>query len=210
MLLAVAAAIFYSQSARQYRRAPTSQVAAPPAAIVPAPTVAPEPDVRPAAPGNTDVAVARESTTQDITPARPAPASPATPAEKVEKTDSIKNVSGSWTLATRVESSSYAAFQGLRLGYEIELEQAGDRVKGAGRKITQNGDEIGSRAQTPISVAGTIDGDRLTLRFNERGTRRATEGKFVLLMDESGTLRGRFSSTAARSSGTVEAHRVGR
>jgi hypothetical protein len=34
-------------------------------------------------------------------------------------------------------------------------------VKGAGRKISQNGDEIGSRAQTPISVAGTIDGDRL-------------------------------------------------
>ena len=64
------------------------------------------------------------------------------------------------------------------------------------------------RAQTPISVAGTIDGDRLTLTFTERGTRRPTQGKFVLLLDESGAMRGRFSSNAARSSGTVEARRI--
>jgi len=87
---------------------------------------------------------------------------------------------------------------------------AGDRVTGAGRKVTQNGDGIGLRAQTPILVAGTIDGDRLTLTFKERGARRPTEGKFVLLLDESGTLRGRFSSTAAQSSGTVEGRRLPR
>jgi hypothetical protein len=52
------------------------------------------------------------------------------------------------------------------------LEQAGDRVKGAGRKVTQNGDGIGPRAQTPISVDDTIDGARLTLTVNERGAAR--------------------------------------
>jgi transcriptional regulator with XRE-family HTH domain len=122
----------------------------------------------------------------------------------------IINVAGSWTLATYVESSSYARFEGLHLGYEIQLEQDGDHVTGTGRKVTQNGDGIGARAQTPISVDGSINGDRLTLAFGERGMRRPTEGKFVLLVDEGGTLRGRFSSTAARSSGTVEAHRLSR
>jgi cytoskeletal protein RodZ len=118
------------------------------------------------------------------------------------------NVSGSWTLATHVESSSYERFEGLKLGYDIQLEQTGNRVTGTGRKVTENGDGIGSRVQTPISVAGTISGDRLTLTFNERGARRPTEGKFVLLLDDSGTMRGRFSSNAAQSSGTVEAHRT--
>jgi hypothetical protein len=117
-------------------------------------------------------------------------------------------VSGAWTLATRVESSSLARFKGLQLGYQMELKQNGDRVTGVGRKIAENGSAIRSRAQTPMSVAGTIDGDRLTLNFTERGTRRPTRGKFVLLLDEAGTLRGRFTSTAARSSGTVEAQRV--
>jgi len=81
-------------------------------------------------------------------------------------------------------------------------------VTGTGRKVTENGAGIGRRAQTPVTLTGTIDGDRLTLNFVERGTRRQTQGKFVLLVDDRGTLRGRFSSNAARSSGRVEAHRV--
>jgi hypothetical protein len=96
----------------------------------------------------------------------------------------------------------------LRLGYDLTLEQDGDRVSGVGRKISENGAGIGRRAQTPLTVSGTIEGDRLKLDFVERGTRRATQGTFELLLDESGVLRGSFSSTAARSSGAVEAHRV--
>ena len=111
-------------------------------------------------------------------------------------------------MATHVESSSLARYRGLKLGYEMQLEQEGDRVKGSGRKITENGAGIRAGAQTPVTVTGTIDGDRLTLNFVERGTRRPTQGKFVLLVDDSGILRGRFSSSAARSSGRVEAHRV--
>lgn len=100
----------------------------------------------------------------------------------------VKDVSGAWTLATHVESSSYQRFEGLQLGYDIQLEQAGNRVTGTGRKVSENGDGISSRVQTPISVAGTINGDRLTLIFNERGARRPTKGKFVLLLDEGGTI----------------------
>jgi hypothetical protein len=127
---------------------------------------------------------------------------------QIGTTGSIPNVSGAWAVATRVESSSLSRFKGLQLGYQMNLEQQGDRVTGVGRKIAENGGAIGSRARTPVSVAGTIDGDRLTLNFTERGTRRPTRGTFVLLLDETGTLRGRFTSTAARSSGTVEAQRM--
>ena len=50
-------------------------------------------------------------------------------------------------------------------------------MTGVGRKVTENGSEIGERAQTPLTVSGTIAGDRLTLTFEERGTQRATQGK---------------------------------
>jgi hypothetical protein len=108
----------------------------------------------------------------------------------------------------RDDPPTYSRFAGLQLGYDLKLEQQGDRVTGTGRKVTENGAGIGRRAQTPVTLTGTIDGDRLTLNFVERGTRRQTQGKFVLLVDDRGTLRGRFSSNAARSSGRVEAHRV--
>jgi cytoskeletal protein RodZ len=130
------------------------------------------------------------------------------PAERSEAPSSVPDVTGSWRLATQIESTSYAAYSGLRLGYEMRLEQEGARVTGTGRKVSENGNGIGRRAQTPVTVSGTIEGDRLTLNFVEQGTRRATQGKFVLLVDDERTLRGRFSSDAARSSGRVEAHRV--
>ena len=182
----------------------------------------PSPEKRPlrnAAPGSTSrerPPTAAEPVAPPAPVVPPAPAGPLTAAapEAMESPDdtaaAARDVSGSWALATHVESSSYGPFQGLDLGYEIQLKQAGGRVTGAGRKVTERGSGIASRAQTRVQLAGSIDGDRLTLTFTERGARRPTQGKFVLLLDEDGMLRGRFSSTAARSSGTVEAHRVPR
>jgi transcriptional regulator with XRE-family HTH domain len=138
----------------------------------------------------------------------PAHAAERTTEPSREPNDAVRDVSGSWRLATRVESSSYTRYQGLHLGYDIRLRQEGDRVTGAGRKITENDAAIAARGQTPISLAGRIDGHRLVLTFNERGSKRPTQGKFDLQLEERGTLRGRFSSTAARSSGTVDAYRL--
>ena len=81
-------------------------------------------------------------------------------------------------------------------------------MTGTGRKITENGTDIYPSNQTPLSLSGSIAGDRLTLNFVERGELRSTQGKFVLILDEAGKLRGRFSSSAAESSGLVEADRV--
>lgn len=127
---------------------------------------------------------------------------------EVQPSGRSSSLTGSWRFATQVESSSYSRFAGLQLGYDLTLEQDGNRIKGVGRKVSENGATLGRRAQTPLMVTGTIAGDRLMLNFVERGTRRQTRGTFELLVDDNGTLRGSFSSTAARSSGRVEAHRV--
>ena len=117
------------------------------------------------------------------------------------------DLSGSWALATHVESSTLRSFEGLQLAYRIELQQSGDRIAGQGVKILENGRALGNSARTPIAVQGTLAGNRLTLTFTERGARRESAGKMILDVHEDGVLRGRFSSSAAGSSGTVEARR---
>jgi len=120
------------------------------------------------------------------------------------------NLSGAWRLATHVESAGYARFNDLHLGYELQLKQAGERVTGTGTKVSENGRPLRARARTPITVAGVVDGDQLTLNFTERGTRRRSQGQFALMVDDADTLRGRFASDAGQSSGTVEARRLDR
>jgi transcriptional regulator with XRE-family HTH domain len=159
----------------------------------------------PPAPSRTDAPPKLPSA---IPPAETAPPLATAPVTGSAATAPARDVSGGWRLATRVESSNVPNFTGLNLGFDIQLKQAGNRITGSGRKVTENGAEISAQAQTPISLAGTIAGDRLTLTFTESGAQRPTQGKFVLLLEDGGTLRGRFTSTAAQSSGTVVAQRV--
>ena len=117
----------------------------------------------------------------------------------------VKNVSGEWRLDTLIETSD-SSLEGVKLHYEMTLKQDGDRVAGVGTKVG----DASPAAETPVTITGTITGDRLTLNFVELGTQPETRGKFVLLVNDAGTLRGRFSSSAAPSSGHVEARRVQR
>jgi cytoskeletal protein RodZ len=140
-----------------------------------------------------------------------APTSPSVPREEsLATTGVLPDVTGSWSLATYVESSSYSRFAGLQLGYDLTLKQDGDRIIGAGRKVSENGKRVARRAQTPIAVDGTITSEGLSLNFVERGARRRTEGTLVLNLDDHGILRGRFSSEAAKSAGRAEAHPIPR
>jgi len=220
-LLAFFAAAFLGAYVYESHRAPersdTAASTARPATEVelPAPETTPPssadvPAHVPAAPSRaSQSATVRPATEQSRSPLdRPATSAEATARPgNVATSGTVPNVAGSWSLKTQVESSSYSRYEGLRLGYEIRLEQKGDRVTGSGRKITENDNDINPSGQTPLSLSGTIAGDRLTLNFVERGTRRPSRGKFVLVMDDAGRMRGRFSSTAAQSSGLVEAYR---
>ncbi|HUP40927.1 MAG TPA: helix-turn-helix transcriptional regulator [Vicinamibacterales bacterium] len=148
----------------------------------------------------------RASAARPIPAARPS-AIPAPITEAHSGTATDVELTGSWRLATQVRSSSVARYAGLLLGYELQLEQDGDRVTGVGRKVIENGNGIHSRGQTPIAVNGVVEGDRLTLNFVEGGAQRSSQGTFTLTRN-GGLLRGRFTSDAARSAGTVEARRV--
>jgi hypothetical protein len=132
-------------------------------------------------------------------PEQSARETPAPPAE---------NLSGEWTLVTRIEASSIPSFQGLELGYRIRFAQHGNAIEGTGAKVSENGRTISARGQTPIVLNGTVAGERVTLTFTEDGTRRRSSGRFVLVREDGAAWRGRFSSDAARSSGTVLARRA--
>jgi hypothetical protein len=133
--------------------------------------------------------------------------SPSTATRNEDGTAAVRDLSGYWTLDTRVESSSMNAYEGLQLGYRLQLQQSGNRISGDGVKTLENGRALGESAQTPIAVHGTLDGTRLTLTFTERGRQRETGGKMILDVQDDGVMRGRFSSSAAGSAGTAEARR---
>jgi hypothetical protein len=119
-----------------------------------------------------------------------------------------ENLSGWWTLSNRVESTSYAAFNNLNLGYRVRLHQRGNRVTGTGHKWMENGKRLPANRRTPIALEGTRNGQRLELTFTERGARRASRGTFVMEVTADGALQGRFLSDAANSQGSSLARRA--
>jgi hypothetical protein len=118
------------------------------------------------------------------------------------------DLGGSWMLTSRVEHSSLRSYDDLTLGFRLQLAQQGNRVRGQGLKWIENGRPIASRARTPITVEGTIDDGRLVLAFTERGIRRTSHGTLHMRVADDGTLQGRFSTDAARSSGRAQAVRL--
>ena len=162
--------------------------------------VLPEPDRTADAGRNTSTAAIGEI-------GRPAVAPPAAAVTLKPTITPAQGVSGDWRLDTQMEAGD-SSLQGVKLRYEVTLKQDGDRVAGVGTKISENENGIAPAAQTPVTMSGTIAGDRLTLNYVELGTQPETRGRIVLLVDGAGTLRGRFSSSATPPSGHIEAHRV--
>ena len=112
----------------------------------------------------------------------------------------LRNLSGEWRLDTQTEASD-STLESVKLHFTMTLKQDGNRVAGVGTKVSED-------AQTPVTMTGNIAGDRLTLNVIDVGTQPETRGKIVLLIDDAATMRGRFSSSAAPTSGHVQAHRV--
>ena len=197
---------------------PVAEPAAPPVAD-PAPPEAVA-DVEPAQPAPLPVPTPVET---HVTPPpapveRPAPATdrvdrPAAVRERetppvIADVQTRSSLTGVWTLETEVESSSLRAFEGLRLGYRLDLRQNGDRIEGTGQKVSENGVALSGARRTAITVHGTLDEGRMRLTFGEQGARRRTTGTFDLMIDENGVLRGVFASEAARSAGAVAGRRL--
>lgn len=152
------------------------------------------------------------STESDAAPADDrggaAQAAPARAEPERTSDESEGNLNGDWHFTTHVRSATPQEFEGLALVYRLRLKQDGERVTGKGQKISENGKALSTRQRTPIAVEGEREGNRLMLKFTERGARRASGGTFFLRLDEEG-LRGTFASDAAGSKGEVSAERVG-
>lgn len=119
-----------------------------------------------------------------------------------------ENLSGWWVVTNRIEQSDLDSFKDLTLDFRLQLDQSGTRVRGQGVKWKENGRTIGTRARRPISVDGTLEEGRLALTFTEQGVRRTSHGSFEMQLAEDGSLRGRFASDAAQSSGSARAVRM--
>ena len=126
-----------------------------------------------------------------------------------EASSAADDLSGWWEMTNTIQSTNYADYRGLRLGYRVQLDQDGDRIVGRGQKWSENGRTLPASARTPLTVTGTIDGNKVILEFRERGAKRTTTGSFSWTLSADRTaLRGSFQSTAADASGRSLAVRM--
>lgn len=129
--------------------------------------------------------------------------------QKALMSPAATNLSGWWELTNQIQSTSYSAYQGLRLGYRIFLKQEGGRITGQGQKWLENGRKVPASRQTPISLSGSIDGSSVEVAFTEHGSQRTSDGRFRWqLSSDQARLQGSFSSSAAGTSGSSVARRL--
>ena len=123
-----------------------------------------------------------------------------------EKPDQI---SGHWELTHHVEATSYQPFQDMLLGYELNLQQDGNRLYGQGRKVSENGVMLPRAQRTPIEVAGRIQNGQVVLSFTEIGGSRTSRGTIRWRVSPGDDdVEGRFTSDAADSSGASSGRRL--
>ena len=165
------------------------------------------------------------SVTQTV-PETPNPDGQSTPAdairppnvEKPTRADSVeasaashpseRDLSGWWSVTNRVESTAYAPFENLNLGYRLKLTHQGARISGSGLKWMENGRPLPPAQRTPIDVDGVVEEGRVVLRFTEYGTSRTSSGQFTYAISDPGVLQGTFVSDAADSKGSSRARRM--
>ncbi len=137
--------------------------------------------------------------------ASPSPNSSANPVQTIKEL----NLTGQWALTNRIVTTSYAPYRGLRLGYDLSLQQRGTAITGKGEKVSENGREILASARSPISLTGKLEGRQLNLSFVENGVKRVTRGSFQLTVNEEGTAwTGTFKQTAASTRGETTATKL--
>ena len=189
--------------------------ATPAASVHPSPTP-PGPSPRPSAPTRAAGPLVAGSAPEVTTvPARTRPSPPVTVAPRGESVpaeedpDEAPDLSGVWELTTRVESTDYEPFQGIRFGYRLALQQEGSRITGQGQKVSENGVALPPGQRTRILVSGAVEGGSLVLHFIEHGGARASNGtfRFRIAPDFKG-LAGSFSSDAANTEGGSSARRM--
>jgi hypothetical protein len=111
-------------------------------------------------------------------------------------------------MVNTIERTSYPAYTNLRIGYHLVITQTGTDFTADGEKVSESGRPMADYERTPIHVTGTVDQSGASATFVEEGLRRSTSGRLEWTLTTDGNqLRGTFTSTAAKSSGSSVATR---
>ena len=123
------------------------------------------------------------------------------------------DLSGRWTFTVTYERTDLRRFENLEVTFQALLIQEGLRLSGTGEKVSERSpgkDQINytGKDRKNIQIVGSIkrnyfSDDELVLHYTEEGEHResSTVHRLVLLGQE--TMRGRFWSTIANTSGSV-------
>lgn len=122
----------------------------------------------------------------------------------------VPDVSGSWKFDFITEQTSYRAFQGIKATWKIYITQDDNKVSGTGEAIAQNDILLPTRKRITMDLSGTIKDDILTVTYNVvNPSSRNSRGSFTMNLAEKvgDYYKGRFTGTAANSSGGLVAYK---
>lgn len=111
-------------------------------------------------------------------------------------------IDGEWNMTSIVNQAKLSIYIGMHIDWKIHFVRSGNKISGAGEKISVNGNELDFRDRTKIELEGTLKDNEFILRYIEKGKLRETTGVFSgVIYDDK--LEGTFSQTASDSKGKI-------
>lgn len=126
----------------------------------------------------------------------------------------VHNLTGEWRCQTVTIQSAYNPYRSMTLFYEFHFIQSGQKIEGSSEKIGER--LYGGRIKNyphRRRVLGKVSGyyqrnifsnDVVFLQIVEKGQKRLSTTTFKVILKNNVFLKGKFNSTAASSSGSVE------
>lgn len=132
------------------------------------------------------------------------------------KPQSSTDLSGYWEMTFKVEHSSLDRYDNgnLEYKYRITLNQKDNNIEGKGEKFWENFKGVerfyNLGQKTPITLNGKLKKNIFSANIFEKGARRETTGfiEFKIKRKELNRIEGKFSSTAANSTGIAILNKV--
>lgn len=114
------------------------------------------------------------------------------------------DISGKWEIKFNIEESSFIPYKGRSMTFKLFFIQVKNEIEAKGEKWRIDNKEIPFGQHDPIDVKGTIQGNKLYCTYTLKGTKRTTVGNIeAIILENSQTLNGKFSGTAADMKGSV-------
>lgn len=123
-----------------------------------------------------------------------------------------KDLSGAWSAECEVLETSYTKYKGMKVYFDVLINQQGDQIIGTGEKVADVVDGIRTEYEAEnrvrIELNGVVENrfiadDEVRIHYIEHGMRRDSTTILTLRVENISLLKGAFLSTAANSKGRV-------